>query len=395
MKITELEITNFKAFGETVSIPIRPLTLIFGPNSSGKSSIFQALNLLKQSITESDRYFEGLKPNGSIIELGNYKDFVHDNDEKSDITFSFTIKLDSTSLEYDFRNACVDYNVNWTEDARLHPIINDLIDFLSKFETAKISLVFSNKNIKSIELYINNHTIPVLKFDDENFFSFNYELQSFWFQYWSSVHNCDTKKLSDYIKNTFKKDIFCDEIDINSSDEEKIMKLYSSAINCFKFLFNNQDHYFSKQKCFVPLEFAYFSLHQIIFDGDYSIADEIRFHPAVLLWVMLKNVENFIIYGKYIGPLRDFPKFYYEYSDSSRSYVGNKGENFMDKELFEKALKMPPNERLAFAELILSSLEYEEDEVKFAWINEVKDRINSVNEGQSKLLDFDSLYNED
>jgi len=67
----------------------------------------------------------------------------------------------------------------------------------------------------------------------------------------------------------------------------------------------------------------------------------------------------------------------------------------MDKELFEKALKMPPNERLAFAELILSSLEYEEDEVKFAWINEVKDRINSVNEGQSKLLDFDSLYNED
>lgn len=67
----------------------------------------------------------------------------------------------------------------------------------------------------------------------------------------------------------------------------------------------------------------------------------------------------------------------------------------MDKELFEKALKMPPNERLAFAELILSSLEYEEDEVKFAWINEVKDRINSVNEGQSKLLDFESLYNED
>lgn len=67
----------------------------------------------------------------------------------------------------------------------------------------------------------------------------------------------------------------------------------------------------------------------------------------------------------------------------------------MDKELFEKVLKMPPNERLAFAELILSSLEYEEDEVKFAWINEVKDRINSVNEGQSKLLDFESLYNED
>jgi putative addiction module component (TIGR02574 family) len=65
----------------------------------------------------------------------------------------------------------------------------------------------------------------------------------------------------------------------------------------------------------------------------------------------------------------------------------------MDKELFEKALKMTPNERLAFAELILSSLEHEEDEIRNAWVMEVKDRINAVNEGRSKLLDFESLYN--
>jgi hypothetical protein len=65
----------------------------------------------------------------------------------------------------------------------------------------------------------------------------------------------------------------------------------------------------------------------------------------------------------------------------------------MDKELFEKALNMNPNERLAFAELILSSLEHEEDEVRKAWVSEVKDRMNAVNEGRSKLLDFEALYN--
>ncbi|MGA7722301.1 MAG: addiction module protein [Ignavibacteriaceae bacterium] len=64
----------------------------------------------------------------------------------------------------------------------------------------------------------------------------------------------------------------------------------------------------------------------------------------------------------------------------------------MDEELFEKALKMNPNERLAFAELILSSLEHEEDEVRNAWVSEVKDRMNAVNEGRSKLLDFEALY---
>lgn len=66
----------------------------------------------------------------------------------------------------------------------------------------------------------------------------------------------------------------------------------------------------------------------------------------------------------------------------------------MDKELFEKALKMPPNERLTFAELILASIDHEEDEIRRAWIKEVNDRMKAVNEGQAKLLDFEELYNE-
>ncbi len=67
----------------------------------------------------------------------------------------------------------------------------------------------------------------------------------------------------------------------------------------------------------------------------------------------------------------------------------------MDSELFEKALKMPPNERLTFAELILASLDREEEEIRHAWIKEVNDRMRAVNAGQAKLLDFEGLYNAD
>lgn len=67
----------------------------------------------------------------------------------------------------------------------------------------------------------------------------------------------------------------------------------------------------------------------------------------------------------------------------------------MDKALFAKALEMPPNERLAFAELILASLDYEEDEIRQEWIREVNDRMRAVKEGQARLLDFESLYYED
>ncbi|MEA1934508.1 MAG: addiction module protein [Thermodesulfobacteriota bacterium] len=67
----------------------------------------------------------------------------------------------------------------------------------------------------------------------------------------------------------------------------------------------------------------------------------------------------------------------------------------MDNTLLAKALEMPPNERVALAELILSSIDYEEDGIRQAWIAEVKNRMNAVNEGKAKLLDFEGLYNED
>lgn len=66
----------------------------------------------------------------------------------------------------------------------------------------------------------------------------------------------------------------------------------------------------------------------------------------------------------------------------------------MDNKLFEKVLEMPPNERVAFAELILASIDHEEEEVSQAWLSEVKNRMNAVKEGKDRLLDFESLYYE-
>ncbi len=67
----------------------------------------------------------------------------------------------------------------------------------------------------------------------------------------------------------------------------------------------------------------------------------------------------------------------------------------MDNSLLEKTLELPPNERVAFAELILASIDHEEDEISKKWISEVQERMKAVNEGKAKLLDFESIYNED
>lgn len=67
----------------------------------------------------------------------------------------------------------------------------------------------------------------------------------------------------------------------------------------------------------------------------------------------------------------------------------------METVLLEKALELPPNERVAFAELILASIEHEEDGIRQSWITEVKDRMKAFKDGKAKLLDFEKLYNED
>ena len=48
MAITSITIENFKCIGDAVTIPIRPITLLFGKNSSGKSTVIQALRYFRK-----------------------------------------------------------------------------------------------------------------------------------------------------------------------------------------------------------------------------------------------------------------------------------------------------------------------------------------------------------
>src|SRR5919205_44086 len=48
--ITQLTVGGFKSIRDQQSIEIRPLTILAGANSSGKSSIMQPLLLLKQTL---------------------------------------------------------------------------------------------------------------------------------------------------------------------------------------------------------------------------------------------------------------------------------------------------------------------------------------------------------
>ena len=48
--ITDLWIENFKGIGKRQHIPLRPITLLFGANSAGKSAVLHALLYLREII---------------------------------------------------------------------------------------------------------------------------------------------------------------------------------------------------------------------------------------------------------------------------------------------------------------------------------------------------------
>ncbi len=88
--LTRLRMENFKGWKDTGSIRMAPITLFFGANSSGKSSIGQFLMLLKQTVESQDRKAV-LYPGGknSAVQLGSFREMVFGRETAGQIKFSY------------------------------------------------------------------------------------------------------------------------------------------------------------------------------------------------------------------------------------------------------------------------------------------------------------------
>ncbi|NQU23624.1 MAG: DUF3696 domain-containing protein [Candidatus Nealsonbacteria bacterium] len=92
--LRQLRVQNFKGWEDTGSIRMAPITLFFGANSSGKSSIGQFLMMLKQTVESSDRkavFYPGGK--NSAVQLGSYQEMVYHRDPKKKIAFEYEWSL--------------------------------------------------------------------------------------------------------------------------------------------------------------------------------------------------------------------------------------------------------------------------------------------------------------
>ena len=88
--LTGLRLTNFKSWDDTGPVRLAPLTVFFGRNSSGKSSLIQSLLLMKQTAESLDpRQVLQLGGPETYADLGTYLDLVKNHNDHLDVGLTF------------------------------------------------------------------------------------------------------------------------------------------------------------------------------------------------------------------------------------------------------------------------------------------------------------------
>lgn len=90
--LRNISLTNFKSFQSLPGLEIKPITILCGTNSCGKSSILQSILLLKQSLESQDPY-KSFLINGRFVHHGSFKNIIHGKNENDAITFDCTFRL--------------------------------------------------------------------------------------------------------------------------------------------------------------------------------------------------------------------------------------------------------------------------------------------------------------
>ena len=93
--ITAIEIENFKGIGAPVRIDLRPITLLFGRNSAGKSTILHALCYAHEILSHRNVDARKTELGGDQIDLGGFRQFVHGHDLDRAVRLRFELNLES------------------------------------------------------------------------------------------------------------------------------------------------------------------------------------------------------------------------------------------------------------------------------------------------------------
>lgn len=111
-RIREIHLENFRAFSQPTTVPLGKITLLYGQNSAGKSSIIKALLFLQQSYnSRSERKSEPFLFTGEAVDLGSFESCVSNHDTSRRMTVGIT--LDYSLSQGDSSGSTQTIKVQW------------------------------------------------------------------------------------------------------------------------------------------------------------------------------------------------------------------------------------------------------------------------------------------
>lgn len=332
--INSIGLHNYKAF-EDATIPIKPLTILLGANSVGKSSIIQMLMLLHQTAEEQGQYSSALKIYGNYVNVGAFENLFRDKD----VSRPFSVRLELTSDEVDnlLRNCKIDfvrilkntiYTTGFTSNRESQKNIKTRDDF-QKYVVDFFSEIKHNLNK-------DNHLLSFIRyrlnwsFDPQNDNNVDEVMRCYDFR--NSISEKASSKFSilfQFVEE--KKQLKIDKVVLSFGDEYKLLEIDASKKNITinsDFELTTQDYNHIIQNInFKNTIFDTFTddSDSVVFldDSEDIFPDAVDKHKAKstlvstfilkVCRVMMKNLQN-ELYGdniNYVSPLRAHPKRYY------------------------------------------------------------------------------------
>ncbi|MCE5276528.1 MAG: AAA family ATPase [Planctomycetaceae bacterium] len=105
MAITSVTISNFKGIKGEVTIPLKPITVILGPNSSGKSTCIHAIACLAQTVKNASNPSPmTLDGESAYVHLGRFTEVAHSRSYKESVCLGIGIDSSGTSAAKEKKN---------------------------------------------------------------------------------------------------------------------------------------------------------------------------------------------------------------------------------------------------------------------------------------------------
>lgn len=156
-RLTGVSVENFKAFGFKQTLEIKPITLLFGPNSAGKSSFLHAMLLMRHAFETGD-----VDPESTYmgeIDLGSFRSYVYKHDISLKVELGFNIS--SARL----RNLPEDWTMKYLI-AYNTPSQSAVLSGIKLFFPNKMEMIFEDVSKSRNILTLNSITVLDQEIDD-------------------------------------------------------------------------------------------------------------------------------------------------------------------------------------------------------------------------------------